>query len=81
MVRRRGIYEVEILGKQLCCTLCDGKMFHHREIYLDLELPKKIDREQLTLQSLMCKVCSTTQLVQEKTDGTKTNIVYIEVKT
>ncbi|EGQ21752.1 cation transport ATPase [Sporosarcina newyorkensis 2681] len=72
---------MEILGKQLCCTLCGGKVFRHREVYLDLELPKKIDREQLTLQSLMCEVCSTTQLVQEQTNGKKTNIIYIEVKT
>lgn len=80
MVRRRGIYEVQVIGIPLYCTLCNGSTFLHQEVYIDLEQNSKDDPAQLTLQSFSCEVCSTTQLIQEQPNGTESNIVYTEVK-
>lgn len=80
MVRRRGVYEVKIIGKQLICMQCGEKTFRHREVYLDLESHTEKNPAQLTLQSLTCEYCSTSQLVQEKVKGLESNIVYNEVK-
>ncbi|WP_143560935.1 hypothetical protein [Sporosarcina sp. P1] len=77
--RRRGIYEIEVIGIPLLCTLCGGTTFTHREVYIDLEQPPKEASTRLTLQSFACEVCSTTQLIQEQSHHDVSNIVYIEV--
>lgn len=79
MVRRRGIYEIEVLGMPLQCTLCAGTTFIHREVYVDLEPVSKEISARLTLQSFACEICSTTQLIQEQSHHDQPNIVYIEV--
>ncbi|GKV64699.1 MULTISPECIES: hypothetical protein [Sporosarcina] len=79
MVRRRGLYEVNIIGKQLCCTLCGGVTFRHREVYLELDSISEDIPDPLTLQSLTCEHCSTTQLVQQQVNSDRANIEYIEV--
>ncbi|WP_301108087.1 hypothetical protein [Sporosarcina sp.] len=79
MVRRRGLYEIEVIGIKLSCTFCGGFTFRHREVYLELDSVSEDNPDPLTLQSLICEHCSTTQLVQEQLNGDETNIVYIEV--
>ncbi|PID00882.1 hypothetical protein [Sporosarcina sp. P29] len=79
MVRRRGIFEIEVIGIPLHCTLCGGTTFFHREVYIDLKQTAKDIPNQLTLQSFACELCSTTQLIQEQSHHDKPNIVYIEV--
>ena len=64
----------------LHCTLCDGSRFLHQEVYIDVEQTSEDSPAQLTLQSFSCEVCSTTQLIQEQSIGTESNIVYTEVK-
>ena len=80
MVRRRGIYEIEVIGLPLRCTLCDGTTFMHREVYIDLDKVSEDIPNRLTLQSFACEVCSTTQLIQEQLLNDEPNIVYIEVE-
>ena len=80
LVRRRGNYEIRIVGKQLSCPHCDGAIFSHREIYIDV-VPF-VDEEQklqLTLQSLTCKDCGNIQQFQQLAKGMETNIVYKQV--
>lgn len=36
MVRRKGIYEVHIIGNPLVCLFCEDKNFRHREVYVKL---------------------------------------------
>lgn len=79
MVRRRGIFEIEVIGMPLRCTLCDGTTFIHREVYIDLDEAFEEIPNRLALQSFACEVCSTTQLIQEQVHNNEPNIVYIEV--
>ncbi|MCM3711465.1 hypothetical protein [Sporosarcina luteola] len=66
MVRRRGIYEVNVLGKSLTCLFCQGNQFRHREVYMDLQpLGQKVTN-QLTFQSLTCTSCGDNRMFQEK---------------
>ena len=80
MVRRRGIYEINVLGKQLVCLFCQGKIFSHREIYIKIVNHNPDEKKKkLTLQSLTCKKCGQEQKFEErKTDGIS-NIAYMEV--
>ncbi|WP_432361486.1 hypothetical protein [Sporosarcina sp. UB5] len=66
MVRRRGIYEVNVLGKQLSCLFCQGNQFRHREVYMDLQPLGGTETEQLTFQSLTCTTCGDNRMFQEK---------------
>lgn len=77
MVRRRGVYEVSVLGKPLACLFCGGKTFMHREMYMKLvSYEEGVPKKKLTLQSLTCTACG--QSVQfEERDG---NLVYVEVE-
>ena len=84
MVRRRGHYEIQVLGKQLSCPFCESMVFRHREVYIDIstfdtEPFGEKPRERLTLQSFTCKDCGNMQQFQEQTEGTETNIVYMKV--
>lgn len=66
MVRRRGIYEIKILDKQLICPFCQNNRFTHREVYMDLAKFKQGAKEQLTLQSFTCTICGDIRMFQEK---------------
>lgn len=85
MVRRRGYYEIQVLGKQLDCPFCERTIFSHREVYIDI-VPFDVEpfdgepKEQLTLQSFTCKECSHIQQFQEQTKGKETNISYLKVE-
>lgn len=66
MVRRRGVYEVKVLGKQLVCLFCQGNQFRHREVYMDLQPRGQKVTDQLTFQSLTCTSCGDNRMFQEK---------------
>lgn len=64
MVRRRGIYEINIRDKELICPFCQNSRFTHREVYMDL-LSKEV-KEQLAMQSFTCTSCGNIRMFQEK---------------
>ncbi|WP_409369364.1 hypothetical protein [Lysinibacillus sp. 38-6] len=67
MVRRRGIYKIKILNKQLVCSACQNDKFTHREVYMEIDdFSFNQKKEQLTLQSFNCTVCGETRMFQEK---------------
>lgn len=80
MVRRRGNYQIQVLGKEVSCPFCEGTIFSHREVYVEIATYGEEHKEQLTLQSFMCKVCANLQYFQEQVKGMETNIVYIKVE-
>lgn len=80
MVRRRGYFEIQVVGKPLSCPLCDGTIYSHREVYMDVaRFVDEDPKQQLTLQSFTCKDCGNIQQFQQLTKGVETNIVYIQV--
>lgn len=66
MVRRRGVYEIQIRDKQLICPFCQNKQFTHREVYMDLATFNQEVKEQLALQSFTCTSCGDIRMFQEK---------------
>ena len=80
MVRRRGAYEINVLGKQLVCLFCQGTMFGHREVYIKITNHNEGERKKkLTLQSFTCKKCGQEQKFQERKMNATSNIEYIQV--
>lgn len=81
MVRRRGIYKVNIHQKNLTCILCGYDLFSHREVYLTLSDSEKMLTdgviEQVTLQKLCCQNCGDIRMFQEQSDS---HISYEEVQ-
>lgn len=80
MVRRRGAYEINVLGKQLVCLFCQGTTFTHREVYIKIVNHHEGERKKkLTLQSFTCGKCGQEQKFQEHKMNATSNIKYIQV--
>jgi transcription elongation factor Elf1 len=80
MVRRRGVYKVNVLGKALACLFCAETTFRHREVYVKVvNFDEGVRKKKLTLQSLTCTKCGqSVKFEEQKRDGI-CNIQYIEV--
>ena len=80
MVRRRGRYEVTVLGKQVVCLFCRGTSFSHREVYVKVVNHEPgIPKKKLTLQSLTCSTCSQELKFEEQIHNGVSNIAYVKV--
>ena len=80
IVRRRGIYEVEVIGNKVQCFFCKNTTFSHREVYMKVvnhieDGPKK----KLTFQSLTCEKCGQKQMFEERKVNGQSTIHYTEV--
>lgn len=80
MVRRRGTYEINIIGKQLVCLFCQGTTFSHREVYIKIVHPDDgVPKKKMTLQSFSCRKCGQELKFEERKTNGISNIDYIQV--
>ncbi len=80
MVRRRGIYEVHIIGKPLVCLFCQGKKFTHREVYVKVVNHEPgVQKKKLTLQSFTCANCGQELKFEERKQSGVSDIQYVQV--
>ncbi|MEC1176944.1 hypothetical protein P9B03_00380 [Metasolibacillus meyeri] len=80
MVRRRGVYEVSIIGKPLVCLFCKGTTFRHREVYVKVVNHEQgVQKKKTTLQSLTCTTCAQSLKFEEQKHDGVSNIEYVQV--
>ena len=80
MVRRRGIYEVNVIGKPLVCLFCEETRFRHREVYVKLTNHEPgVQKKKLTLQSFSCITCAHEMKFEERELNGVSTIEYVQV--
>lgn len=80
MVRRRGIYEVNVIGKPLVCLFCQDTKFRHREVYVKLTNHEPgVQKKKLTLQSFSCIACAHEMKFEEQKSNGLSSIEYVQV--
>ena len=80
MVRRRGIYEVNVIGKPLVCLFCEETRFRHWEVYVKLTNHEPgVQKKKLTLQSFSCITCAHEMKFEERKHNGVSTIEYVQV--
>lgn len=80
MVRKRGIYEVHIIGMPLVCLFCQDTKFRHREVYVKLKNHEPgVQKRKLTLQSFSCITCAHEMKFEEQHTNGVSTIEYVQV--